>query len=826
MRVSLEWLNEYVNLDGLSAETIAEALTNAGLEVEEIQRLGGNFSGVYVGKVQAVDPHPNADKLRLVTVDLKTETMQVVCGAPNVEKEMLIAFAKVGAQVINRKDGTSFTLEPAKIRGVESSGMICSLDELGLQDLYPKGEDGIWPLGDVVSEETLGQDLKQALKLEADTVLDVAPTANRGDLMSILGVAREIAALFDRDVHLPEAPHFPSNPAPPPVLVKLPQPEVCQYYAGAILKNVKVGPAPDWMSRRLQAAGIRPINNVVDITNYVMLETGQPLHAFDQVKLGMAGEVSVRRARDGETLTTLDEIQRKLNTESVLITMNQRLVALAGVMGGRDTEIDEASQHVFLESAYFPQATNRRSAKSVGIRTEASARFERGVDPGTCKLALQRALVLLKKHAGAEYVNFTESAPYKPREVEVSLRYKRIDKLLGLHLDPEQVSKVLRKLGFLLKPSKDHDKVLVSVPTYRQHDVSREIDLIEEIIRIYGYDNVPYTLPEKTASVPSSFRRNLLSGISRTLSGTGLHEVVTTSLIGEALLEKTGFLLDRDQLVRVTNSHSEEHTLLRQSLLPNLIEVGKFNQAQGIDDVWIFELGRTYFKKGKPAEKHSGVVEKLCASGLITGSELRGDWHLKAPTDFYTAKGILESLFTELLPTSGTVRFEPEKGKPFLHPGKSARILLSQGKSSPVTCGFLGELHPTLQELLKFRQPVYLFELDVEALHKFLKQLSDKAPPTRISAFPSVKRDIAFLAPETLSHQEILTRLQSLENPMIRHIQLFDEYRGQQLGQGNRSLAYRFTLQSDESTLTDADIEAVMGKVKQTLSETLPVTFR
>jgi phenylalanyl-tRNA synthetase beta chain len=828
MLISLEWLNQYVNLDGLSPHAIAEALTNSGLEVESIEQTGGQFSGVVVGKITAVDPHPNADKLRLVTVDLKSETTQVVCGAPNVRQGLLIAFAKLGGQVLNRKDGSVFTLAAAKIRGVESCGMICSLDELGLTEQYPATEDGIWPLNGVVDESTLGQDLKEALKLESDTVLDVAPTANRGDLMSVVGVAREVAALFDRELHLPTVPHRSGGSQPNPIKIVLPDASVCQYYVGAMLAKVKMGPSPDWMVRRLQAAGVRAINNVVDITNYVMLETGQPLHAFDQLKLGLAGEVGVRRAHPEETLTTLDEVERTLSDQTVVITMNDRPVALAGVMGGYDTEIDDHSTQVFLESAYFTPVSNRRSAKSVGLRTEASARFERGVDPGACRTALLRAIDLLKDHAGAELHHISEASHLEMKDMEVGLRFKRLDTLLGIAIDHETVSRILRKLGFLLKPAKDHDRMMVAVPTFRQHDVSREIDLIEEVIRIYGYDKIPYTLPEKTVSVPRSLRRTLLNKVSRVMNGAGLQEVVSSSLIGDALLEKTGFSIDASQAVRVTNSHSEEHTLLRQSLLPNLLEIAKFNQAQGVEQVWIFELGRAYFKKGKPSVKHSGVAEKLHLSGLLLGDHHHGGWHQKAPTDFYTLKGLLENLLNEILPTAAQVQYETEKGQRHLHPGKSARLVLSspKGQSHNVLLGYAGQLHPVLQEKLKFRQPVFVFELEMEPLYKTLKQFTRELKPLRISAYPSVKRDMAFSAPETLSHQEILNIIQAVDMSHIRHVELFDEYRGEQLGEGQRSLAYRVTLQSDDATLTDAQIDQVMSTVKKRLADSAPVQFR
>ncbi len=822
MRISLEWLSEFVDIGGLAPHAIAEALTASGLEVEHVETVGAAFSGVVVGKVLGVEPHPNADKLRLVTVDLGQSQAKVVCGAPNVREGIRIAFAQEGAQVLNRKDGTLFTLGKAKIRGVESAGMVCSIDELGLEALYEKTEDGIWPIDAYVTDAQLGQDLKEALKLKADAVLEVAPTANRGDLMSMVGVAREVAALFDRPFYSMETPRF--NPAPErsELYVNLQDAAVCRYYGGVMMRNVKIGPSPDWMVRRLQAAGVRSINNVVDITNYVMLETGQPLHAFDQIKLNTSGELDVRRAREGEKLVTLDEVERKLTPEAVVVTMNDRPVALGGVMGGYNTEIDDYTKHLFLESAYFPPAVIRKSAKSVGLRTEASARFERGVDLENCRNALLRAADLLKSLAGADFVRLVESPAPKLEKPVVSLRFARIEKILGLPIERETVARILKKLGFLLHPTRETASIQVAIPSFRQGDVSREIDLIEEVIRIYGYDKVPYTLPHKTASVSRTLRARLLNRIAAAMRGQGMQEVVTTSLIGDSLLQKTGFSVNPDELVTVVNSHSSDHTLMRQSLLPNLIEVAKFNQAQGVEDVWIYELGRTYFKLGKPNAKNSGVSEKLHLAGLITGSRRCGEWHAQETPDFFLLKGVLENLLGAL--NLSDVTFRRPQETTCLHPGKSAVIALDGGQKE---LGLIGELHPERQAALKLRHPVYVFELNVETLYKVLKQQAQPAGEViRISPYPAVKRDMAFLAPDALSHADIVNALAAVSDPTLKAVELFDEYRSEQLGADKRSLAYRLTFQSDAETLTDARIEASMQALKEALGRQHPVQFR
>jgi phenylalanyl-tRNA synthetase beta chain len=821
MRVSLEWLKDYVDITGLSPEEIASSLTNSGLEVESIEYIGPKFSGVVVGKVLALEPHPNADKLRLVTVNLGASQTKVVCGAPNVREGILIAFAQEGATVLSRKDNTLFKLGKAKIRGVESAGMVCSLDELGLETQYEKSEDGIWPLDGVIQEFQLGQDLKTVLNLQGDVVLEIAPTANRGDQMSMVGVAREVAALFDRQLKFPAIPDLKAS-ASSSLQVELSDILVCQYYAGAALSNVKVGPAPEWMSRRLQAAGVRSISNVVDITNYVMLEMGQPLHAFDHAKLGTQGTLDVRRAKEGEKLTTLDDVERSLTQESVLVTMNNQPVAMAGLMGGANTEMDDSSTSLLLESAYFESPAIRKSAKSVGLRSEASARFERGVDIENCRNAMLRAIELLQQHASAELVSITESPLPVKKEQKILLHYERIEKILGLTIPADVVHNILEKLGFGFEMAEEMVNVNVSVPSFRQEDVTREIDVIEEIIRIYGYDKVPYTLPQKTGTSVPTLRARMVRSLAEALRGQGLQEVMTTSLIGQNLLDKTGFTVNPDQLVSVLNSHSSDHTLMRQSLLPNIIEVAKFNQAQGNEDVWIYELGRTYFKLGKANLKNSGVAERLCLGGLVTGSASLGEWHRKEPADFYLLKGILENLFGHLN-LDKLVSFAPATEVRYLHPGKSASILLGE---KPKEIGLIGELHPEVRKTLKFRHPVYVFELNVEAIYKLLKQSKQVTKAVEISHFPAMKRDMAFLAPNTLKHQDVLAVLNASQEPLLRQVELFDEYRSEQLGADKRSLAYRLTFQSNEATMTDAEIDQRLNKLKDALTQQLSVQFR
>jgi phenylalanyl-tRNA synthetase beta chain len=822
MRVSLEWLQEYVDVTGLSPEEIAEALTNAGLEVETIETIGGAFSDVLVGKITVVEPHPNADRLRLVRVNLgNLGENQVVCGAPNVAVDMHIAYAQVGARVINRKEGGLFELKPVTIRGVQSTGMICSLEELGLEDDYPKAEDGIWPIDNYVSDTDLGKDLKAALGLKTDIVLDVTPTANRGDQMSMWGVAREVAALFKRPLTF-NKPKRETPLSETQLKISLEDPSVCPYYWGGVLENIRITESPEWMKRRLTNAGIRSINNVVDVTNYVMLEMGQPLHAFDIDKLGTSGTVGVRRAKPSEELECLDEVTRPLQDLSVVVTFNDRPVALAGVMGGEETAISETTQRVFLECAYFPPSSNRKSARSVGIRTESSARFERGVDPQSCEAAFYRAIELLEQCANGTLKSIAKDKHLTTETQTVTLSLPRVERILGLSIPQPEIERILMTLGFQIEAAQQNAEQLhVLIPSFRSQDVAREIDLIEEIIRIYGYDAIPYSLPQETATPAKTFRAHLLEKTRHLLTGSGLAEVLTHSLIGEALLQRTGFTQNPETTVRVSNSQSIDHTFMRQSLIPNLLEVAHHNQAQGNEEVWIFELGKIYVKKRPAMEKTSGVDEPLTLSGLLMSNPVMGQWHRADATDFYTVKGVLENLFTHLGLLPQCILWSSQGEIPSMHPGQTAQINLGK---DPL--GFVGRLHPAFEETLKFKHPLYVFELHFETIYKHLKKLQERMAVEALSAFPLVKRDFAFSAPKTVTHQEILAVLEKAQEPLLQDVFLFDEYQGSQLETGHRSLAYRLTFQSMAATLTEKEIDAAVEKLKRQLTDQLPVAFR
>lgn len=820
MLISLNWLKDYVDISGITPEQIAHELTMSGLEVEEIEQVGSDFTNIRVAEIIEMNPHPNADKLRLVTINNGTEKKTVVCGAQNIEVGQIIPYASVGSEVKDRHTGEKFTLKPAKIRNVESEGMLCSADELGLNTSDYQEDDGILILNRFLKDLTIGQDVKDVLNIYEDTVLHIAPTANRGDEMSLIGVAREISAIFDRKLNFSKLElhqEFESTG----FKVEIKDEKTCNYYAIGILKDVKIKPSPEWMKNRLIASGVRSINNVVDITNYVMLEYGQPLHAFDLDKLS-GNYLCVRRADENEKMTTLDEVERKLTQESVVIATEKEPVALAGLMGGFTSEVDDNTVNIALESAYFTPPTNRKSAKSVGLRTEASARFERGVDITNVKPALYRAMQLMAELADAKVIDITETGSDKTPEIEITLRFAQINRILGIEIPTDKCINILENLGFDLI-GKNGFSAKFAVPGHRINDVTREIDLLEEITRIYGYDKIEPTLPKKTQPKDISQEEILINKIHNIFLGQGFYEAVTSSLIGKPLLEWVGMDYNDEQAVKVTNPQSEEHTMLRQSVIPNIINVVKHNLDKGQKNVWIYEIGKTFFFTGENlSEKTTGVKEKRNLAGAITGSLNLNKWNSPKVTDFYSLKGIIESLFKEFK-LENRLEYSPAKNIPFLHPGRSAEVKLL-GKNALIL-GYFGELHPEIMEKCKLNQPVYIFNLDLEEI---INSINIAVPRYKeLPVYPAVNRDIAFIVPKSVSHQDILKAIKKASSNLFIGAEVFDIYQGKNIDENAKSVAYRINLQDLQATLTDEKVDEEMNKIRAGLKKSFPeASFR
>lgn len=807
MQISLEWLNDFIDLHDISAEQIAHELTMSGLEVEEIETAGPKFSNIITAQIIEIRQHPDADKLHLVDVNLGNEIKTVVCGAQNIEAGQIIPYASVGSKVFSRKTGELFELTPAKIRGVESQGMLCSQDELGLETLQE--EDGILILNKLYTDIKLGTPLEELLNIKEDKILHIAPTANRGDQMSVIGVARELSALFNRKMNFSKIECL-NDLSTDAFKVEIIDEDTCKYYAAGLLKNLIIKPSPDWMQRRLEVSGIRAINNVVDITNYVLLEYGQPLHAFDMDKLN--GYLCVRRAADGETLVTLDETERKLNNDTVLIATKEEGVCIAGVFGGANSEIDDNTKNIVLESAYFTPATNRRNSRSVGYRSEACARFERGVDMENVKPALLRAMQLLTEYASAQVAGIVEDGKNELDDTEITLRFNQIKRILGNEIPPQRCIEILDKLGFELL-GKNEIAAKFKVPSFRINDVTREIDLIEEIARINGYDKISPTLPRKTQSPEISEETKNLKKINELFLGYGFDEAVSSSLIGEPLLNQFGLSFDKDKAVYVNNAQSEDHTMLRQTVIANMLQILKNNFDNGQKNVRLYETGRVFFIETPASVRDSGVKETRMLSGVMSGDINNNLWIKHNKVDFYTLKGVIESLFN-MLNIAGRIKLAPADDCEYLHPGRSAKIILL-GKT-PKNIGYFGEIYPLVKDKLKINQDVYLFEINLDEILDAVKTHS--VIYKKLPQFPEVQRDIAFAIDENISHEMINAVIKkSADSKLFKHSDLFDIYQGEHIEKGYKSMAFRIKLQSPESTLTDEVIEKEIAAIKSGL---------
>jgi phenylalanyl-tRNA synthetase beta chain len=803
MFVSYKWLQEYVDLTGITAKELADRITKSGIEVESVEVLNKGAKGVVVGHVLEREQHPNADKLSKCLVDIgEGDPVQIICGAPNVAKGQKVAVAKVGAVLPG-----NLKIKRAKLRGEESNGMICSLQELGVESkLVPKEyAEGIFVFP---SDAPVGADALELLNLD-DEVLELGLTPNRADCLSMIGVAYEVAAILGRDVKLPtiELQENDEN-VHDYISVRVDAPEDNPLYAGRIVKNVKIGPSPLWMQTLLMAAGIRPHNNVVDITNYILLEYGQPLHAFDYDRLG-SKEIVVRRAKASETIVTLDDTKRTLTEDHLVITNGTEPVALAGVMGGANSEVRNDTTTVFIESAYFTSPVIRKASKDHGLRSEASTRFEKGIDPARTKEALDRAAALMAEYAGGEVVGgIVEVNTLKEQEVTVTITLDRINRVLGTAITKDEVAAILTNLQFAF--TEDNGTFTITVPS-RRRDIAIEEDIIEEVARLYGYDRLPATLPVAEAKpgklTPYQAKRRQ---VRRYLEDVGLFQAITYSLTSEE--KATMFALETAEPIRLALPMSEERSVLRQSLLPHLLEVASYNRARQVENVAVYETGAVYLANGKselPNEK-----ERL--AGVVTGV-----WHAhlwqgeKKAVDFYVVKGILDGLF-ELLGLTNRIEYKQAKRK-HMHPGRTAHILLD-GKM----IGFVGQLHPVVQKDYDLKE-TYVFEL---ALTDLLNAEVEDIRYSPIPRFPSITRDIALVVDENVVAGELQKAIIEAGGKLLKEVSIFDVYKGDRLPEGKKSIAFSLRYYDPERTLTDEEVTAVHEKVIQAVEQQFGATLR
>ncbi|MFA1821238.1 phenylalanine--tRNA ligase subunit beta [Virgibacillus oceani] len=800
MLVSLNWLKNYVDIGDISPEELAEKITKSGIEVDGIEYIAEESKGVVTGYVESCEQHPNADKLSLCQVDVGDEKLQIICGAPNVARGQKVAVAKPGAVLPG-----NFKIKKVKLRGVESNGMICSMQELGIDEKYvPKDvEDGIYVFPDEVK---IGESVEPLLNLN-DAVLEFDLTPNRADALSMLGVAYEVAAILDKPIHLPdEEVNTLNEDANDHIAVEVETPDLNPYYAAFLIKDLEIKPSPSWMSNYLRAAGIRPINNVVDITNYVLLEYGQPLHAFDYDLLN-ADKIVVRRAADGEKIITLDEQERVLTDENLVITNGKKPVALAGVMGGFDTEVNEKTTNVLLEAASFSPATVRKTVKQTGLRSESSTRFEKGIDPNRIKKAGRRACQLLHKYAnGKVYANAAEFDVLDATENVVKMNTAEINKRLGTEISAEDIVHILNKLRFNFDRDGDHFNVYA--PTRRQ-DISISEDMLEEIARIYGYDHLPFTLPAGASQAGALTGDQLLRrNVNNYLQGAGLMETITYSLTDEGKINHLiSPEMNEEKLtpVQLAKPMSEDHKYLRLSLLPELLTTVSYNQARNQYDIAYYELGSIFISDEETLTRQP--EERLRLSGVLSGQWLEHPWQQeKKEVDFYVVKGLMEGLFDYL---DIQVNFKQKKMND-MHPGRSATLEINNQM-----VGFIGQLHPLLQKKMDLKA-TYLFDVNFEEVLKAY----DRVPGyTQIPKYPSISRDVAFTLDEELLAGDVKATIEEIGAPLVKQVQVFDVYEGENIQNGKKSIAYNLLYQHPEKTLKDEEVEASFNKIIEAVKE-------
>jgi len=801
MKVTLNWLREFVPIE-LPLDRLAGRLAMAGLEVEGISEQGAE--PVTIAQIARIDPHPQSDHLVVCHVTTGGETMPVVCGAPNM---------KVGDQVALAPEGTTLPsgqqVERAEIRGQVSCGMLCSEAELGLS----QDQSGLLILS---ADAELGQALFPFLGLR-DTILDVSITPNRGDCLSVLGLAREIAALTGASLHA-QKPQVRARGGAitEQARVRIEDPDLCPRYAARVVTGVRIAPSPAWLRWRLEAAGIRALNNLVDITNYVMLERGQPLHAFDLASLAGA-EIIVRRARALATIRTLDGQDRALAPDDLLICDRDRAVAIAGVMGGENSEVREQTTEVLLESAYFVPETVRRTARRLGLRSEASYRFERGVDPQGSVLALNRAAALIRQLAGGQVSRgVIDICPQPLTSAQIAIRAQRVTNLLGVAVEEREIAQCLRTLGMAVKRER-RGAWRVTVPSYRA-DLTQEADLIEEIARLRGYETIPTLLPRSEVQEKKSDQEGIWSRRVRAyLAAQGLAEMLNLSFTAARFNALFPGLVPGGAPVALMNPLSADDAEMRRSLLSNLLRALQLSLRQGETGVTIFELGKVFWKGEGPSVIEQ-KQERLCLAGVLYGS-----WpatHLGQEgrrLDFAHLKGILEGLSQELhyqIP----VRWNRAGEVVFLHPGKAAMLSVNG-----TILGVAGALHPTHCAELNLGETPWVFELDFPALIRFAHPVTPYQPLPR---FPVVVRDVAIVADEELPVQAIVDAVNALTNPLIVRVRLFDLYRGDPIPMHKKSLAYSIAYRAANRTLTTNEVNTLHAQVVAHLVQTLGVEIR
>lgn len=793
MKVSKSFLNDYINIKDKDFNEIANKMVFLGNEYDSITKIS-TATNLVIGKVITRSEHPNSDNLSVCMVDIgDKELYQIVCGAPNVDKDQKVIVAKVGATLPG-----DFVIKKTQIRGVDSNGMICSLLELGIEKKYLSQGD-IEGIHVLQSDAPLGVDAITYLGYD-DEVIDFDLTSNRGDLLSMLGMAYEVGAIYGLDVKYPNNELKETGEdinSQHKLEVVTPN---CSMYLAKLVKNVKIGESPRFIKNRLMACGIRPINNVVDISNYVMLETGQPLHFFDADKLG--NNILVRMANNGEEIVTIDKNPRTLTENDIVITNGKNPIALAGVMGGFDTEVTEETVNIMIEAAIFNPTNIRNTAKRI-LRSESSSRFEKGINKEMTLFAIQRACYLLNKYANGEVVTGLlkhDACEYLDKKINITLNH--INTILGMNLESIEVANVFDKLKFDYQI--EQDQFIVSIPD-RRLDLTIKEDLIEEVGRIIGYDKVVGVLPISTMKRGTiSPKMQLVKGIRKRLEALGLKQVITYSLISEEMSDQ--FVNEPKELVRLDDPISQDKSIMRNSLIPSLLNVYHYNDARSIKDINVFEIGSRYYMED------DNYIETNTLSGLLSGTYFENKWqNKKMDVDFYVTKGIIENLL-DFLGFNNRYSLEVVPLKD-MHPGRSASIKIGLDK-----VGFLGAVHPN-----QSNRPVYVFELDLD---KIMTIKTRNVKFKELSKYPSIHKDVAFIADKHLNSSDIIKVIKKSGGRLLTDIDVFDVYEGPNLDKNKKSIAYSLVFSDPTKTLTDEEVNVVFSKIISDVENKLGLKLR
>ncbi|HEJ7740859.1 TPA: phenylalanine--tRNA ligase subunit beta [Staphylococcus aureus] len=794
MLISNEWLKEYVTIDD-SVSNLAERITRTGIEVDDLIDYTKDIKNLVVGFVKSKEKHPDADKLNVCQVDIgEDEPVQIVCGAPNVDAGQYVIVAKVGGRLPG-----GIKIKRAKLRGERSEGMICSLQEIGISSNYiPKSfESGIY----VFSEAQVpGTDALQALYLD-DQVMEFDLTPNRADALSMIGTAYKVAALYNTKMTKPETTSNELDlSANDELTVTIENEDKVPYYSARVVHDVTIEPSPIWMQARLIKAGIRPINNVVDISNYVLLEYGQPLHMFDQDAIG-SQQIVVRQANEGEKMTTLDDTERELLTSDIVITNGQTPIALAGVMGGDFSEVKEQTSNIVIEGAIFDPVSIRHTSRRLNLRSESSSRFEKGIATEFVDEAVDRACYLLQTYANGKVLkDRVSSGELGAFITPIDITADKINRTIGFDLSQNDIVTIFNQLGF--DTEINDDVITVLVPS-RRKDITIKEDLIEEVARIYGYDDIPSTLPvfDKVTSGQLTDRQYKTRMVKEVLEGAGLDQAITYSLVSKE--DATAFSMQQRQTIDLLMPMSEAHASLRQSLLPHLIEAASYNVARKNKDVKLFEIGNVFFANGEG--ELPDQVEYL--SGILTGDYVVNQWQDKKETvDFYLAKGVVDRV-SEKLNLEFSYRRADIDG---LHPGRTAEILLENK-----VVGFIGELHPILAADNDLKR-TYVFELNFDALMAVSVGYINYQP---IPRFPGMSRDIALEVDQNIPAADLLSTIHAHGGNILKDTLVFDVYQGEHLEKGKKSIAIRLNYLDTEETLTDERVSKVQAEIEAALIE-------